>query len=69
MKCLIIDALSILFRAYYSIPNTMSLKDGTTINAVYGFTNLIFKAIEIFKPEMVLVCFDSKGPTFRKEIS
>lgn len=67
-KILLIDAMSLAFRAYYSMPPTMTLKDGTPINAVYGFTSLVFQAIAKLKPTHVCVCFDVKSPTFRHEL-
>ena len=67
-KLLIIDAFSLIFRAFYSYPPTLTLQDGTPINAAYGFIAMLFKAIDQFSPEYVCVCFDRKEPTFRSEI-
>jgi DNA polymerase-1 len=41
------------------------LPDGQPVNAVYGFISLLFKALEIFKPDSLAVCFDLPQPTFR----
>ncbi len=65
---LVIDALSLLFRAYYSIPTTLRLPDGTPVNAVFGFVNLLFQIRDTIKPKYLVVCFDVKAPTFRHEL-
>jgi DNA polymerase-1 len=62
---LIIDGFSLAFRAYYSLPTTMTLNDGQPVNVVFGFLSVMFKSIELFNPDYVCVCFDVKEPTFR----
>lgn len=65
-RLLVIDGFSLMFRAFYGLPVTMTWK-GTPINAVYGFMNLLFNAIETFQPTHLCLCFDRKEPTFRHE--
>ncbi|RAP33836.1 DNA polymerase I [Candidatus Marinamargulisbacteria bacterium SCGC AG-410-N11] len=64
-KLLIIDALSLAFRAYYSYPPSLTDNNGNPINAVFGFITLLFKGLEDLKPTHLCVCFDRKEPTFR----
>ena len=61
---LLIDGSGLVFRAFYALPPLTAL-DGTHVNAVYGFANMIQKLIERFKPDYIAVAFDLKGPTFR----
>lgn len=61
----LIDAHAIIHRAYHAFPNTLKTKAGEHINAVFGFTRILLEVLEKFKPEYVMVAFDSKGPTFR----
>ncbi|MEA5017240.1 MAG: DNA polymerase I [Erysipelotrichaceae bacterium] len=69
-KLLLIDGNSLVFRAYYataySRPMTTSNKINT--NAVYGFATMITKALELVKPDAVLVAFDTEKKTFRHEL-
>lgn len=65
-KLIIIDGNAIVHRAFHALP-PLTTKDGTVVNAVYGFLNIIFKVIKEYKPEYVAVTFDVKGPTFRHE--
>ncbi|MFO7154961.1 MAG: DNA polymerase I, partial [Caldicoprobacter oshimai] len=43
-------------------------KKGVPTNAVYGFTNMLLRLIEDYKPDYLGVAFDKKGPTFRHEV-
>ncbi len=67
-KLLLIDAMSLAFRAYYSMPESMTAPDGSPIGAVLGFVSMIMQAIEKVKPTHIVVCFDMKGPTFRHDL-
>lgn len=66
-KFIIIDGNALVHRSFHALPTTMQLKDGRVINAVYGFTSVLIKALREFKPEYIVVTFDMKGPTFRHE--
>jgi len=39
--------------------------EGLPINAVYGFSNMLLKAISDIKPTHIAVCWDTIAPTFR----
>lgn len=66
-KLVLIDGNAILHRAFHAIP-PLNNKDGVPTNAVYGFFTMVFKIIEDLKPEYLIVCFDKKAPTFRKQM-
>lgn len=66
-KLVLIDGNAILHRAFHAIP-PLNNKDGIPTNAVYGFFSMTFKIIEDLKPEYLIVCFDRKAPTFRKQM-
>ena len=61
---LIIDGNSVVHRAYHALPS-LTAKTKGLVNAVYGFFLVFLKALNDFKPDYVVVCFDSKPPTFR----
>lgn len=63
----IIDASSFIFRAYYAV-RPLSNKNGLPTNAVFGFANMIIKVLEDFKPSHIAVVYDTKYPSFRKEM-
>ncbi len=67
---LLIDGNSMLFRAYHATAyrgNFMTTSNGIPTNAVFGFANMINKAIATLDPEHVLVAWDAGKPTFRHE--
>lgn len=63
-KLLLIDGNNLLHRAYHALP-PLTDKTGENANAVFGFSNMILKAIGEVKPTYVACAFDTKAPTFR----
>ncbi|MCX7714179.1 MAG: DNA polymerase I [Clostridia bacterium] len=63
-KLLIIDANSIINRAFYGI-KPLTSRDGTPTNAVYGFLSILLKLIGDTQPDYICAAFDVKAPTFR----
>lgn len=61
---LIIDANSLIHRAYHALP-PMSTAKGEMVNAVYGFFSVFLKVAKEFQPDYVAAAFDSRGPTER----
>ena len=66
-RLILIDGSGYIFRAYYALP-PMIRNDGTPINAVYGFTNMLVKLIEDYGNEKLIVIFDAARENFRNEI-
>ncbi|MFH1522390.1 MAG: DNA polymerase I [Patescibacteria group bacterium] len=64
-KLIIIDGNALIHRSFHALPPTMTTKKGEMVNAVYGFTNVLLKAVREFKPEYIVLTLDEKGPTFR----
>ena len=62
----LIDAYSVIFRAFYAIRNLSSSK-GEPTNAVYGFVNMLRKLLADHEPAFIGMAFDVSGKTFRKE--
>ena len=69
-KLLLIDGNSMLFRAYYGTQGRgpMLSRDGTVTNAVYGFSTMLTKALELLTPDYVMVAFDTGSKTFRHDM-
>jgi DNA polymerase I len=65
-KLVLIDGHAMLYRAWFAFPPTLTQRDGTLINAVYGFTRILLTVIEEMKPSHICVSFDV-GKTFRHE--
>ena len=54
-----------LRRAFHAVPPLTSPK-GELVNAVHGFTSMLFKAWRDLKPRYVIATFDYSSQTFRK---
>lgn len=63
---IIIDGNALLHRAFHALP-PMTTKDGTLVNAVYGFTTTLLKIIKELKPDYLCAAFDRKGVSRRAE--
>lgn len=66
-RLVLIDGHAIIHRTYYALP-PMTAKDGTMVNAVYGFTTMLLKVIEDLEPTHLAMGIDVEGPTFRDEM-
>ena len=64
-KIIIIDGNSLINRAYYAMQKPMMTKDGLYTHAVYGFLNILSKAMKDYEPKYMAITFDRKAPTFR----
>ncbi len=65
----LVDASVYVFRAYYSLPDSMTNDNGDPINAAYGFARFLGDLIEATKAEHIAVAFDeSLTDSYRNEI-
>ncbi|MET0206186.1 MAG: flap endonuclease, partial [Thermoleophilaceae bacterium] len=54
---LVVDAPSMLFRAFYALPDSIEGKDGQPVNALLGTANLVLREVEEHSPRAVVLCF------------
>ncbi len=66
-RLILVDGSAYIFRAYYGLP-PMNRADGTPINAVFGFTNMLVKLIEDYSDDKMIVIFDAARENFRNKI-
>ena len=65
---LAIDAPSMLFRAFYALPDSIKGKDGAPVNALLGTANLVLREIELHSPRAVVLCFGPDAADYRVEL-
>lgn len=67
---LLVDGNAMLFRAYYATAygQRMTSRDGIPTNAIFGFANMLQKAMDLVQPDSILVAFDAGKHTFRHEL-
>ena len=65
---LVVDAPSMLFRAFYALPDTIKGTDGQPVNALLGTANLILREVEEHEPRAVVLCFGPDAADYRVEL-
>jgi 5'-3' exonuclease len=65
---LAVDAPSMLFRAFYALPKTITGPDGKSVNALLGGANLILREVEKHEPRAVVLCFGPDAAHYRTEL-
>jgi 5'-3' exonuclease len=54
------------FRAFYGVPDTITAPDGTPVNAIRGFTDMVARLITERRPARLVACLDLEWrPAFR----
>lgn len=65
----LIDGYAQIFRAYYAIRGGMrSNVTGEPTHAIFGFTGMLLKMFNQFRPHYAAVAVDVSGPTFRDDM-
>lgn len=55
---MLLDSASLYFRAYFGVPDTVRAPDGTSVNAVRGFLDIIAKLVGTYAPTRLVACWD-----------
>jgi 5'-3' exonuclease len=63
---MLLDAASLYFRAFYGVPDSITAPDGTPVNAVRGFTDMVARLVSERRPTRLVACLDLDWrPAFR----
>jgi len=65
---LAVDTPSMLFRAFYALPDSIKGPDGNPVNALLGAANLILREVEAHRPRAVVLCFGPDAASYRTEL-
>jgi 5'-3' exonuclease len=65
---LIVDAPSLLYRAFFALPKSIKGSAGTSVNALLGSANLILREVEEHDPRAVVLCFGPDAAEYRVEL-
>jgi 5'-3' exonuclease len=65
---LAVDAPSMLFRAFYALPESITGGGDTPINALLGTANLVLREVEQHDPRAVVLCFGPDAADYRVEL-
>jgi DNA polymerase I len=67
MHLVLIDGSGFIFRAFHALP-PMTRPDGTPVNAVFGFTNMLARLLKDHTGTHIAVIFDAGRHTFRNRL-
>ena len=65
---LAVDAPSMLFRAFYALPESIKGGGDTPVNALLGTANLVLREVEQHDPRAVVLCFGPDAADYRVEL-
>jgi DNA polymerase-1 len=65
---LLLDGMSLAFRAYFALPPDLATSAGIVTNAVHGFISMLHNLVRDHQPSGLAVAFDLPGQTFRDEV-
>ena len=65
---LVVDGPSLLYRAFFALPKSITDPEGHPVNALLGCVNLVLWGIEQYAPRAVMMCFGAEAATYRTEL-
>jgi len=66
-KLVLIDGNAMIHRAFHAVPGHLTNSKGEPVNATFGFTSMLMKALLEEKPDYIAMTFDRPTPTFRHQ--
>jgi DNA polymerase-1 len=64
---LAVDAPSLLYRAWFALPDSIKGEDGMPVNALLGATNAILRIVADQRPRAVVICNGAEAARYRVE--
>ena len=65
---LAVDAPSLMYRAFFALPDSIKGTDGRPVNALLGVSNLLLLELERHAPRAVILCFGAEAASYRVEL-
>ena len=65
---LVVDAPSLLFRAYYALPASITDEAGNPVNALLGSVNIMLNEVAAHHPRSVVMAFGQDAADYRVEL-
>src|SRR3954462_4083881 len=65
-RLMLLDSASLYFRAFFGVPESVKAPDGSPINAVRGFLDMVATLVTQRHPRRLVACWDEDWrPAFR----
>ncbi|MBA2342813.1 MAG: 5'-3' exonuclease [Thermoleophilaceae bacterium] len=65
---LVVDAPSLLYRAFYGLPKSIKGSDGKPVNALLGTANMVLREVGEHEPRAVVLCLGPDAARYRVEL-
>jgi DNA polymerase-1 len=65
---LVVDGPSLMYRAFFALPTSITDGSGKPFNALLGCANQVLWAVERHDPRAVVVCFGAEAAVYRTEL-
>ena len=65
---LAVDAPSLLYRAFFALPQSITDGDGHPVNGLLGMANLVLFVVERQAPRAVVLCWGAEAAVYRTEL-
>jgi 5'-3' exonuclease len=65
---LVVDGPSVLYRAFFALPKTITDAQGRPVNALLGAINMTLQVVDEHDPRAVVFCFGPDAATYRVEL-
>ncbi len=66
---ILLDGMSLAFRAYFALSADLTTADGTPTNALHGFAAMLHTLVRTWRPRALAVAIDLPGGSFRNRIA
>jgi DNA polymerase-1 len=65
---LAVDGPSLIYRAFFALPDSITDGQGRPVNGLLGMANLIVQVVEQHEPRAVVLCWGAEAATYRVEL-
>jgi DNA polymerase-1 len=65
---LVVDAPSLMYRAFFALPSSITDADERPVNALLGTANLVLFVVERHAPRAVVLCWGAEKAAYRAEL-
>ena len=65
---LVVDAPSLMYRAFFALPQSITDAGGHPVNALLGMANLVLFVVERHAPRAVVLCWGAEKAVYRAEL-
>jgi len=66
-RLFLLDGSSLAYRAFFALPESITMRDGFPTNALHGLSQMLLKIVTEYRPASIVVAWDAREKTFRHD--